>query len=57
MELKRPRKVTATKASEPVSQKTDDERQAEGKVEPAEPAAILDALRQARQQAKERTKR
>lgn len=57
VELKRPRKVTATKASEPVSQKTDDERQAEGKVEPAEPAAILDALRQARQQAKERTKR
>ena len=57
VELKRPRTDTVTKANEPVSQPTDDERQVEDKVEPAEPAAILDALRKARQQAKERTKR
>jgi hypothetical protein len=57
VELKRPRTVTAAKAGEPAPQQADDERQAEEKIEQAEPAAILDALRQARQQAKERTKR
>jgi Mg-chelatase subunit ChlD len=57
VELKRPRTVTAAKAGAPAPQQADGERQAEEKTEQAEPIAILDALRQARQQAKERTKR
>ncbi len=56
VELKRPRTVIAAKASEPIAPQSD-EQPAESKAEQAEPAAILDALRQARQQAKERTKK
>ncbi|MGH9837201.1 MAG: VWA domain-containing protein [Blastocatellia bacterium] len=57
----RPRTETTTKASRPVSPQADDEPQPPTPTEPAEPAApptaIMDALRQARRQAKERTKR
>jgi Mg-chelatase subunit ChlD len=52
--LKRPRGDQSVKVSEPASLQADGEQQ---KTEQAEPAAILDALRQARQQARERTKR
>jgi hypothetical protein len=53
--LKRPRSDQTVKVSEPASPQVDGEPQQ--KAEQAEPAAIRDALRQARQQAKERTKR
>ncbi len=54
----RPRMETTAKMSRPVSPQADEEPQPPTTTEPAEPAAaIMDALRQARQQAKERTKR
>ena len=59
--LKWPRKKKLVESVEPAQSQLGADRQTQPESEPAEPAvaptAILDALRQARQQAKERTKR
>lgn len=55
--LKRPRADKKAEMVAPTTPKVEADQQSVAEVEEAEPAAILDALKQARQQARERTRR